>query len=120
MYSLQEILRETAFVICGLIIPQVLGIAAYRFLRRAKKSLVALSVLFPPVSFYIIADLYWTAAARGIRSEGHYVCGAFGAAAGLFTVFGTLIHLSLAVMSLFAATVFTRIRASKVVRQPAL
>jgi hypothetical protein len=120
MDSLQETIRESAFVTCGLIIPQVLGFAAYRFLRRTRKSLVVLSALLPPISFYIIAYLYWAAAARAVRSEEHYVCGAFGAAASLSTVFGTLIHLSLAIMGLLTMSVITRIRVSKVAKEPAL
>jgi hypothetical protein len=96
MDTIIEIVRLSAFVIFGLILPQALGYVSFRWTRRRGLLLSSVSMLVPPLVFFISSDLFWTLSAKSIRDAGLRVCGAFGAAASFATVFGTLIHLCIA------------------------
>jgi hypothetical protein len=96
METFVEYSRLSAFVVIGMILPQALGYFAYRSIRSKGKAVAALSVLVPPIFFYMAAYLFWTISANEIRQQGLRVCGAFGAAAGISTVFGTILHLIVA------------------------
>ena len=91
-------IRLSAVAFCGLVLPQVLGLAGYRWSRRKGTLLKLATLLIPPVVFFGGAYLFWGLSAKAIRDSGHYVCGAFGAAAVSSTICGTLINLIMGVI----------------------
>jgi hypothetical protein len=93
MESVQDITRELAFVTLGLVLPQVLGYMAYRWVRKTSMPMKSAVMLIPPIAFYITASLFWRHEAAEIRRQEHYVCGLFGTAEMLSTYLGTLFHL---------------------------
>src|SRR4030042_6790720 len=95
-------------VLFGLILPQALGFLGYRWTKHKGKLFKTLSLLAPPLVFFLSANIYWKLSAKAIRDAGGYVCGAFGAAAVFSTMYGTLINLIIGVMIFFIATISWR------------
>jgi hypothetical protein len=111
-------IRLFAFAGFGLLLPQALGFAGYRWTRRKAAPLKISFILIPPLVFFVIADSYWTFQANSIRAAGHYVCGAFGAAAAFSTMFGTLFHLMAAAIVLALLSLWWRRQDRKAKLQP--
>ena len=97
-------------IFLGLIVPQSVGIAAYKYSKLKNKYIKATQILIPPICYFLIAYLYWGNEANAIRESGNYVCGAFGAAAVFSTLIGTVIHLCLAVVIFFSLNYLLRKR----------
>ena len=91
-------IRLSAVAFFGLVLPQVLGLVGYRWSRHKGTLLKLATLLIPPVIFFVSAYIFWGLSAKAIRDSGHYVCGAFGAAAVSSTIFGTLINLIIGVI----------------------
>jgi hypothetical protein len=82
----------------GLALPQALGLVGHRWTRHRGRLLNLATLLIPPVVFFVSAYLYWGQSAQAMRDSGHYVCGAFGAAAVVSTIGGTLLNLIIGVI----------------------
>jgi hypothetical protein len=91
-----EIILKVLFLLAIIAIPQAVGVGIHLWARRRHYAWQILAVVTPPAIFYTSAVLYWDAQAKAIVKAGHRVCGAFGAASALSTIFGTLLHLVLA------------------------
>lgn len=96
--TIATVIRISLVVMIGLILPQVASFIAYIYSLKKKPIYRKLSILIAPVMFFVIAYIVWNMWAGSIRSEGRYVCGAFGAAALFSTIFGTLINLILSIL----------------------
>jgi hypothetical protein len=104
-------LRILLFFVCAFCLPQLAGFVALRSAWRVKKKyLIMPAIVIAPTMFFIMAYVYWEMQANAIRAEGHYVCGLFGAAAFLTTVWGTVIHLCLSAAILFIMWFVTKRR----------
>ena len=99
--TLTVIIRITVIIIVGLVIPQALGFWGYCWARKKKKILKALTLLIAPLTFFLIANIFWWQEVRAIERAGHYVCGAFGAMVVFITGYGTLINFALGVIIFF-------------------
>lgn len=86
-----------SFLILGtLCLPQVLGTMSIGWsLRRKKKAFIVPALLVAPACFFLEAYAFWDMQAKAIKAEGHYVCGAFGAASAFSTIWGTVVHFCL-------------------------
>jgi len=111
-------IRLFGFAAFGLLLPQALGFAGYRWTRRKATPLKISFILIPPLVFFVLSDSYWTWQARSIRAAGQYVCGAFGAAATFSTMFGTLFHLAAAAILLALVSLWWRRQDRKAKLQP--
>ena len=96
-------MKYAALVLIGLLFPQLMGYAAYKFTKQKNNIIKATTLLIAPLCFFLVAYLYWGNQANAIRDNGNYVCGAFGAAAVFSTLYGTGIHLILAVIVFFTS-----------------
>jgi hypothetical protein len=92
-------IRLIETLLIAVVFPQLLGYAAFRWAGAKLGPIKYLALLIPPIAFYFIADEYWGLQAEAIRKSHHHVCGAFGMAATLSTLFGTLFHLTLGLMA---------------------
>jgi hypothetical protein len=93
----------------GLVLPLTLASLGYRWTRTKPWHVKGITLLIAPLTYYTGATIYWEVQANSIRATGHYVCGAFGAAAVLSTLYGTIIHLVLgAIMFLIVSFVWKR------------
>lgn len=90
--TVEEALRISAFVTIGLLLPQALGYAAYRWSWSKAMGFKVLSYLVAPLVYCVSANLYWGHEFAIVQSQGHRVCGAMGMAMGITTTFGTLFH----------------------------
>jgi hypothetical protein len=115
-----DAIRLSAVAALGLLLPQALGFAGYRWTRRKAAPLKISFILIPPLVFFVIADAYWTFQANSIRAAGYRVCGAFGAAAALSTMFGTLFHLVAAAIVLALLSLWWKRQDRKAKLQPIL
>jgi hypothetical protein len=80
------------------VFPQAVGVPALRWAFRKQRRIILVSALLvAPAVFFTTATIYWGMRAEAIRAEGHYVCGALGAAAFFSTVWGTSIHLVISI-----------------------
>ena len=61
--------------------------------------------LVPALIFFVISILFWENAAHNIAKRGGYVCGAFGAAELISTIFGTIVNF---IFSLILMYIFKR------------
>ena len=96
--SFATVVRILIIILVGLVLPQLLGFIGYIYTLKKKLIFKIVAILISPVLFFGIATLFWNMQAADIRAAGHYVCGAFGAAAVFSTLFGTLIHLILGIV----------------------
>ena len=80
-------------IFMGLILPQALASPGYGWARTKRRLAQGLTLLIVPLTFFLISNVFWRLKANAIETAGHYVCGAFGAAAVLSTIYGTLIHM---------------------------
>ena len=90
--AVEEVVRISAFVAIGLLLPQAVGYAAYRWSWSKALGFKVLSCLVAPLVYCMSANLYWEHEAAVVRSEGHRVCGAMGMLMGITMTFGTLFH----------------------------
>ena|SRR5215470_9370209 len=91
-------IRLISTLLIAVVFPQLLGYTAFRWAGAKLGSVKYLALLIAPIAFYLIADEYWGLQAEAIRKSHHHLCGAFGMAAILSTLFGTLFHLTLGLM----------------------
>ena len=83
-------------------LPQGTGVLALWWAwRKPGKIMLIPALLIAPAIFFATAYTFWGMRAASIRAEGHYVCGAFGAAAFFSTTWGTILHLGLSGAVLF-------------------
>ena len=101
----------------GLILPQALGFLGYRWSRHRGRLLQLATLLIAPVVFFSSAYLYWARSAQALRDSGHYVCGAFGAAAVVSTIGGTLLNLILGVILFLGVSFIWKRKAARRRRQ---
>jgi hypothetical protein len=92
MESFWDDARALAILAVAVALPQLLGYAAYRWIRNKPAIVKALTILVPPMVFFLMADLFFSYQASGIQTSGHRVCGAFAAAAIFSTEIGTIFH----------------------------
>lgn len=97
---MEEAIRTTAFVAVGLLLPQALAYAAYRWSRSQAVGFKVLCYLVAPSVYWVSANLYWDHEAAVVQSHGHRVCGAMGMAMAITTSFGTFFHFAAGVIFL--------------------
>ena len=95
-------------IFLGLILPQSLGVVAYRYTKQKNIYIKVTTIIIAPVCFFLIAFLFWGNKASGLREAGNYVCGAFGAAAVYSTIIGTVINLGVAIILFFSLNYYWR------------
>lgn len=88
--------RAFMFFLGALGLPQVAAVISLRWARRKQRNILLIpALLVAPAIFFAAAYVFWGMQAETIRAEGHYVCGALGAAASFSTIWGTALHLGL-------------------------